>query len=126
MLDEEGWFPTRDLAHLDEHGYLFICGRADDTIIRGGENIAPGEIEDVLIEHEDVIDVGVLGVPDLDWGQRIRAVVVVREGADADPEALRCWVRERRRGSRTPDEVVIVPALPYSATGKLLRKELAG
>ncbi|WP_326835362.1 fatty acid--CoA ligase family protein [Amycolatopsis rhabdoformis] len=124
-LDAAGWFPTRDLAHLDAEGYLFLHGRTDDTIIRGGENIAPGEIEDVLLRHPEVADAGVLGVPDPDWGQRIRAVVVLRAGATDDPESLRAWVRARLRGSRTPDEVVIVPALPYSPTGKLLRSELA-
>jgi acyl-CoA synthetase (AMP-forming)/AMP-acid ligase II len=124
-LDPAGWFPTRDLAHLDAEGYLFLHGRSDDTIIRGGENIAPGEIEDVLILHPEVTDAGVLGMPDPDWGQRIRAVVVLREGAEGNPESLRAWVRSRLRGSRTPDEVLIVAALPYSPTGKLLRSELA-
>jgi len=123
-LDKEGWFPTHDLARMDEEGYLFIEGRADDTIIRGGENIAPAEIEDVLEQHPDLREVAVVGVTDEEWGQRIAAVVVPRSGAQIDPEGLRGFVRARLRGSRTPDDVVVVEELPYGPTGKLLRREL--
>jgi acyl-CoA synthetase (AMP-forming)/AMP-acid ligase II len=94
VLDADGWFPTRDIAWLDDEGYLFIGGRSDDTIIRGGENIAPAELEDVLIEHADVRDVAVVGVDDPQWGQAIVAVVVPAVGSDPDPEALREYVRE--------------------------------
>ena len=80
VLDDQGWFPTRDVATLDEDGYLFIGGRSDDTIIRGGENIAPAEIEDVLIEHPEVHQVAVVGVDDPQWGQAIVAVVVPVDG----------------------------------------------
>lgn len=124
VLDEEGWFPTHDLARMDQDGYLFIEGRADDTIIRGGENIAPAEIEDVLERHPGLREVAVVGVPDEEWGQRIVAVVVPRAGSRVDPEELRGFVRERLRGSRTPDEVVVADELPYGPTGKLLRREL--
>jgi acyl-CoA synthetase (AMP-forming)/AMP-acid ligase II len=126
VLDEAGWFPTHDVAHLDADGYLFIEGRADDTIIRGGENIAPAEIEDVLERHPDVREVAVVGRPDDEWGQRIVAVVVEHPGRPADPESIRQFVRERLRGSRTPDDVVVVAELPYGPTGKLLRRELLG
>ena len=88
VLDENGWFPTKDIAMLDEEGYLFIGGRSDDTIIRGGENIAPAELEEVLIEHPHVRDVAVVGVEDPQWGQAIVAVVVPRPGVDPDPEEL--------------------------------------
>ncbi|EUA43108.1 AMP-binding enzyme family protein [Mycobacterium xenopi 3993] len=124
VLDEDGWFPTKDIAMLDEDGYLFISGRSDDTIIRGGENIAPAELEDVLIEHPDVREVAVVGVDDPQWGQAIVAVVVPAEGADPDPEELRAYVRKSLRGSRTPDRVVFRDELPTNATGKLLRREL--
>jgi acyl-CoA synthetase (AMP-forming)/AMP-acid ligase II len=124
VLDDEGWFPTHDVAHLDADGYLFIEGRADDTIIRGGENIAPAEIEDVLERHPDVREVAVVGVPDDEWGQRIVAVVVEHPGRPSDPDSIRRFVRERLRGSRTPDDVVVVTELPYGPTGKLLRREL--
>jgi long-chain acyl-CoA synthetase len=124
VLDAEGWFPTRDIATLDEDGYLFIGGRSDDTIIRGGENIAPAELEDVLIEHAHVRDVAVVGVEDPQWGQAIVAVVVPVDGTDPDPEELREHVRKSLRGSRTPDRVVFRDELPTNATGKVLRREI--
>jgi acyl-CoA synthetase (AMP-forming)/AMP-acid ligase II len=124
VLDADGWFPTRDLARVDSGGYLFIEGRADDTIIRGGENIAPAEIEDVLIRHPAIRDVAVVGVPDEEWGERIVAVVVPYEDATAGADEVRAFVRARLRGSRTPDDVVIRGALPYTPTGKLLRREI--
>ncbi|MHA7664874.1 class I adenylate-forming enzyme family protein [Mycolicibacterium sp. HS_4_1] len=126
VLDEHGWFPTRDLAWLDSEGFLFINGRSDDTIIRGGENIAPAELEDVLVEHPQVRDVAVVGVPDPEWGQIIVAVVVPEADASPDPEALRQHVRAALRGSRTPDRVVFRDELPTSPTGKVLRRELVG
>ena len=124
VLDDEGWFPTRDVALLDEDGYLFISGRSDDTIIRGGENIAPAELEEVLIEHSHVRDVAVVGVDDPQWGQVIVAVVVPAVGIDPDPEALRDHVRKHLRGSRTPDHVVFRDELPTTPTGKVLRREI--
>ncbi|BBZ73033.1 class I adenylate-forming enzyme family protein [Mycobacterium paraseoulense] len=124
VLDDEGWFPTRDVALLDEDGYLFISGRSDDTIIRGGENIAPAELEEVLIEHSHVRDVAVVGVEDPQWGQAIVAVVVPALGIDPDPEELRDHVRKSLRGSRTPDHVVFRDELPTTATGKVLRREI--
>jgi acyl-CoA synthetase (AMP-forming)/AMP-acid ligase II len=124
VLDADGWFPTRDIAVLDEDGYLFIGGRSDDTIIRGGENIAPAELEDVLIEHAHVRDVAVVGIDDPQWGQAIVAVVVPAAGTDPDPEELREHVRKSLRGSRTPDRVVFRDELPTNATGKVLRREI--
>lgn len=124
VLDAQGWFPTRDIAMLDEDGYLFLGGRSDDTIIRGGENIAPAELEDVLIEHPDVHEVAVVGADDPEWGQAIVAVVVPVAGIDPDPEELRNHVRKALRGSRTPDRVVFRDELPTNATGKVLRREI--
>jgi long-chain acyl-CoA synthetase len=124
VLDENGWFPTKDIAMLDEEGYLFIGGRSDDTIIRGGENIAPAELEEVLIEHPQVRDVAVVGVEDPQWGQAIVAVVVPRAGVEPDPEELREHVRKSLRGSRTPDRVVFRDELPTTPTGKVLRREI--
>lgn len=124
VLDDNGWFPTRDVAHVDGEGYLFIGGRSDDTIIRGGENIAPAEIEDVLIEHPHVRDCAVVGADDPEWGQIIVAVVVAHQGAEPDAENLRAHVRAQLRGSRTPDRVVFRDELPTNATGKVLRREL--
>jgi acyl-CoA synthetase (AMP-forming)/AMP-acid ligase II len=124
VLDEHGWFPTKDIATLDEAGYLFITGRSDDTIIRGGENIAPAELEDVLVEHPHVHEVAVVGVPDPQWGQAIVAVVVPAAGTEPDAGELREHVRKVLRGSRTPDRVVFRDVLPTNATGKLLRREI--
>ena len=124
VLDEAGWFPTRDIAMLDGEGYLFLGGRSDDTIIRGGENIAPAELEDVLIEHPHVHDVAIVGADDPEWGQAIVAVVVPVAGINPDPEELREHVRSALRGSRTPDRVVFRDELPTNATGKVLRREI--
>ena len=119
-LDVEGWFPTRDRGRLDADGYLFIEGRADDTIIRGGENIAPAEIEDVLVAHPGIVEAAVIGVPDPEWGQRIVAVVV----GEGDPAEVRQWVKDRLRSSKTPDAIVFRAELPKTETGKLLRRTL--
>lgn len=124
VLDEQGWFPTKDVAYLDGEGYLFIGGRSDDTIIRGGENIAPAEIEDVLVEHPHVHDCAVVGADDPEWGQIIVAVVVAAPGTQPEVEDLRSFVRGQLRGSRTPDKVVFRAELPTNATGKVLRREL--
>ena len=124
VLDAEGWFPTRDVAMLDDDGYLFIGGRSDDTIIRGGENIAPSEIEDVLVEHPDVREVVVVGLDDAEWGQIIVAVVVPEAGAAPAPEQLREFARGTLRGSRTPDRIVFRAELPTTPTGKVLRREI--
>jgi acyl-CoA synthetase (AMP-forming)/AMP-acid ligase II len=125
VLDEDGWFPTKDIAALDTDGYIFITGRSDDTIIRGGENIAPAEVEDVLVEHASVRDVAVVGVEDPEWGQIVVAVVVPVDGVTPDPEELRAHVRKALRGSRTPDRVVFRDELPTTPTGKVLRCDLA-
>jgi acyl-CoA synthetase (AMP-forming)/AMP-acid ligase II len=125
VLDAAGWFPTRDNAHFDEGGFLYIEGRADDTIIRGGENIAPAEIEEVLATHPDIADVAVVGLPDTEWGERVVAAVVLRPRSQLDKEQVRSFARQQLRGSRTPDDVVFVGTLPYNAIGKLVRRELA-
>jgi acyl-CoA synthetase (AMP-forming)/AMP-acid ligase II len=120
--DDGGWFATRDQGWLDRDGYLFVEGRADDTIIRGGENVSPAEVEDVLLAHDAVLDVAVVGPPDDEWGQTIVAAVVTAPGARADEAELRTWVRDRLRSSKTPDRVVFRPDLPRTDTGKLLRR----
>jgi acyl-CoA synthetase (AMP-forming)/AMP-acid ligase II len=121
-LDADGWFATRDRGRLDADGYLFIEGRSDDTINRGGENIAPAEIEAALLQHPGIDECAVVGVPDDEWGQRIAAVIVCRSGVSLDAELVRSHVRQSLRGSKTPDVVTFVDELPYTETGKLLRR----
>jgi acyl-CoA synthetase (AMP-forming)/AMP-acid ligase II len=123
-LDPDGWFPTRDRAFFDPDGYLFIEGRSDDTIIRGGENIAPAEIEEVLVRHPSVAEVAVVGLADEEWGQRIAAVVVPAAGEVVDIDELLAFVRTTLRSSKTPDQVFVWDELPYTDTGKLLRRQV--
>jgi acyl-CoA synthetase (AMP-forming)/AMP-acid ligase II len=122
--DADGWFPTRDRGWVDADGYLFIEGRSDDTIIRGGENVAPAEIEEVLLRHPGIAQCAVVGLPDEEWGQRIGAVVVAREGAELEAVEVQAFAREALRGSKTPDVVTFVTTLPYTETGKLLRRQV--
>lgn len=126
----DGWFPTRDGGRLDTDGFLYVEGRADDVIVRGGENLSPGEIEDVLLDHPAVAEAAVVGVPDVEWGERPVAVVVFAPGQGVTEEELRSWVRARLRSAKTPTQVHVRAELPYNETGKLLRRvlrtELAG
>ncbi|WP_216893648.1 class I adenylate-forming enzyme family protein [Nocardia alni] len=122
LLDARGWFCTRDLGRVDAEGYLYIEGRADDTIIRGGENIAPAEIEEVLLSHPAVAEVCVVGPPSQEWGQTLAAAVVLRPGAAVTGDELRELVRTRLRGAKTPETVVFRESLPHTDTGKLLRR----
>jgi long-chain acyl-CoA synthetase len=124
MLDDQGWFPTRDAGELDEEGYLFLEGRADDVIVRGAENMSPGEIEDVLLRHPAVADAGVVGVPDEHWGEAVAAVIVLKLGAVATSEELQDWVRSHLRSSRVPQFITFAAELPYNETGKLLRRTI--
>ena len=125
VVDDAGWFNTRDRGWLDAGGFLFIEGRTDDTIIRGGENIAPAEIEEVIHRHPAVLECAVAGVPDDEWGQRIAAFVVLREGMSVTEEEIKDFCREKLRSSKTPDYVRLRhDILPQTATGKLLRRNL--
>ena len=123
-LTEEGWFPTHDGGHLDDGGFLFVDGRLDDVIVRGGENMSPGEIEDVLLSHPRVVEAAVTGIPDDEWGEAVAAAVVLDEEASVDEVDLQNWVRERLRSSRVPTFIDIRASLPYNETGKLLRRVL--
>ena len=124
LLDEEGWFNTRDGGYLDSGGYLFLEGRLDDIIVRGGENISPGEIEDVLLEHPAISDAAVVGVPDEQWGEAVAAMVVLRSEQSASASELMQWVKDRLRSSRTPERIEFSDELPYNETGKLLRRKV--
>lgn len=122
-LDADGWFPTNDAGWLDEDGYLYVEGRLDDVIVRGGENISPGEIEDVLRTHPGVADVAVIGLPCDKWGEKVAAAVVCHDGM-ADEAALSAYVRVRLRSTKTPEAWFFRRDLPYTETGKLLRRVL--
>ncbi|MGO9029929.1 MAG: class I adenylate-forming enzyme family protein [Acidimicrobiales bacterium] len=121
---DDGWFNTRDEGHLDEGGFLFVHGRLDDVIVRGGENLSPGEIETALLEHPSVAAAAVVGIPDPDWGEKVVAAVVPAEGAVVDEDELRDFVRGALRSTRTPERIEIRDDLPFSETGKLLRRVL--
>ncbi len=123
-LTEDGWFPTHDGGWLDKEGYLFVTGRIDDVIVKGGQNISPGEIEEVLLQHSAVADAAAIGLPDQQWGEKIVAAIVLHEEQEADEGELKDSVKEKLRSNRTPDEIVFLEELPYNETGKLLRRVL--
>ncbi len=141
----DGWFPTHDGGYIDDDGYLVVTGRNDDVIIRGGENMSPGEIENVVLSHPGVKDAAAIGVPSTHWGEKVVLVVVPADSGEPEPadgaepaddtaaddtaaaelaEALRDLVRERLRSSRVPEHVIVRAELPYNDTGKLLRRLL--
>lgn len=122
-ISADGWFPTNDSGWLDDDGYLYLNGRLDDVIVRGGENISPGEIEDVLRQHKSVKDVAVIGLPDTQWGEKIGAVIVPSEDS-VSQEDLALWVKARLRSTKTPEFWEFRDELPYNETGKLLRRIL--
>ena len=123
-VGKDGWFATRDGGSLDDEGYLFLEGRIDDVIVRGGENLSPGEIEEVLLEHTSVADCAVVGVPDIQWGEAVAAVIVCRAGSAVDSSELCTLVKERLRSSRVPTRIEFWDELPYNETGKLLRRKV--
>lgn len=124
-LDAKGWFPTRDAGWLDADGYLFLAGRADDVIVRGGENMSPGEIEDVVMEHPAIADACAVAIPSVEWGEAVGLAITIRAGQEPPPDAALCdLIRARLRSSRVPERILQVPALPYNEMGKLLRREV--
>ena len=124
-LDADGWFPTRDAGYMDEDGYIFLSGRADDVIVRGGENMSPGEIEDVLLTHAAVADACACAIPSVEWGEAVGVALVLRDGhLEPAEDELRELVRARLRSSRVPTKIAFVSELPYNEMGKLLRREV--
>lgn len=120
----DGWLDTGDMGYLDEEGYLFIAGRDKDIIIRGGENISPKEIENVLDTHPKVAESAVIGVPDEEWGETVRAIVVLKEGEAATEEELIEYGRERLASYKKPESVVFVESLPRNPVGKVMKRTL--
>ena len=120
----DGWLRTGDVGYLDEDNYLFITGRTKDLIIRGGENISPGEIESCLEDHPKVAEAAVIGVPDLEWGERVMALVVLRPGESLTGEELIQHCKGRLASFKSPEDVAFVDELPRNPLGKVLKTEL--
>ena len=123
-LTSDGWLRTGDMGWVDEEGYIYLAGREDDMIIRGGENISPKELEDVLHSHPKIDEVAVIGVPDAEWGQQPRAVIVLKEGEIATSEEIMEFCRYKLAGFKRPQSMVFVDSLPRNQMGKVLKKEL--
>lgn len=125
-LAADGWLHTGDLGDLDERGRLRITGRRSETIISGGENVSPAEVEAVLLEHPAVADAGVFGRPDPQWGEAVSAIVVPRDNGSVDAETLRAFCAERLAAFKVPKLVRFAEQLPRTGSGKLLRHKLGG
>jgi acyl-CoA synthetase (AMP-forming)/AMP-acid ligase II len=123
-LTGDGWLRTGDKGYLDEEGYIYLAGRGDDMIIRGGENISPEEVEDALYAHPMVDDCAVIGVSDPDWGQEPKAIVVLKEGQTCTTEELMEFCRGKLSSFKRPRYVCFVDELPRTSTGKVLKRDL--
>ena len=123
-LADDGWLHTGDLGRFDQRSRLEIVGRKADTIVTGGENVSPAEVEAVLLQHPAVADAGVFGRPDPEWGEALVAEVVPRDGERAEPEALRAFCAERLARFKVPKAISFVERLPRTESGKLLRRQL--
>lgn len=122
----KGWIETGDPAYRDPEGDLFLCGRVDDMIVSGGENVYPIELENILVQHPHVDSVAVVGIADPEFGQRLKAVVVKRRDATLDPVMLLDWLKPRVARYQTPAVIEFRDELPYTALGKLDKKSLRG
>jgi len=120
----DGWFRTGDMARVDEDGYYYIVDRKKDLIIRGGYNVYPREIEEVLHEHPAVAEVAVIGMPHAELGEEVGAAVALKPGASATPEELRAFARDKVAAYKYPRRVWLVDTLPKGPTGKILRREV--
>ncbi|WP_439032101.1 class I adenylate-forming enzyme family protein [Gordonia terrae] len=124
VISEDGWLRTGDVGYLDEDGYLTLVGRSKDMIIRGGENIYPKEIEDVLASHSDIVEAAVVGVPDEKWGEVVVAFVQARPGAVLDLDTVTALCQKHLSGYKRPTAIHVLDALPQNAVGKLDKKSL--
>jgi fatty-acyl-CoA synthase len=124
VLSTDGWLRTGDVGVADDEGYISIRDRTKDLIISGGENVYPAEVEDALYLHPAVAECGVIGVPDETWGEVGRVVVVLRDGATAEPDELIEFLAYRVAKFKVPKSVVFTDSLPRTASGKIIKKEL--
>jgi long-chain acyl-CoA synthetase len=120
----DGWFSTGDMAKVDEDGYFFIVDRKKDMIIRGGYNVYPREIEEVLYEHPAVSEVAVIGVPDDSLGEEVAAMIVLKDSAVASADDIRAYVKERVAAYKYPRKIWFSDELPKGPTGKILKREI--
>jgi fatty-acyl-CoA synthase len=120
----DGLMSSGDVGHFDDAGRLFVDGRDDDMIVSGGENVFPAEVEDLLAGHDAVAEVAVFGVDDEEFGQRLKAVIVRRDGASLSEDHVRRYVKANLAGFKVPRDVDFVDELPRTATGKVLKREL--
>ena len=118
------WFRSGDIGLVDDNGYLFMVDRIKEIIITGGENVYPSEIEEILYSREEVEECAVIGLPDREYGERVTAFIIVREGYTLNPEELRKGLKEKLSPSKVPKEFISVPDLPRSGAGKILKREL--
>ncbi|CDO86561.1 acyl-CoA synthetase [Mycobacterium triplex] len=120
----DGLMSSGDVGYFDEHGLLYISGRDDEMIVSGGENVFPAEVEDLISGHPEVIEATAIGVEDKEWGHRLRAFVVRKEGADVDEDTIKGYVRDHLARYKVPREVIFLEELPRNPTGKILKREL--
>jgi len=124
VITSEGWLRTGDKGWMDEDGYIYLAGRGDDMIIRGGENISPEEVEDVLHAYPKIDEAAVIGIPHPEWGQEPCAVVVLKKGETADMQEIMAYCRSRLAGFKRPGSVIFIDSLPRNPMGKVLKKKL--
>jgi fatty-acyl-CoA synthase len=120
----DGLMSSGDVGYFDHHGLLYVSGRDDEMIVSGGENVFPAEVEDLISGHPDVVEATALGVEDKDFGARLRAFVVLREGAEATEDTIKEYVREHLARYKVPRDVIFLDELPRNPTGKILKREL--
>jgi acyl-CoA synthetase (AMP-forming)/AMP-acid ligase II len=120
----DGLLSSGDVGHIDAGGRLFIDGRDDEMIVSGGENVFPREVEDLLADHEGVVEVAVIGVEDAEFGQRLKAFVVASGEVEVSPEELKAHVKANLAAYKAPREFEFLDELPRNATGKILKREL--